>query len=167
MNTRKYPRTMAETIGRAPQETAYRNCASAIRCKELDMTAHKHAALMLQYAQDAAETDKPWERWEAAASNNKWEALHNHPGWLNAYEYRRKPRTMTYTVTIPEPLREAPELDTEYYLVSLFEPMHFEVAYWGDCHGERMLLKRGLCFKTEEDAIAAAKAMLPIKGEEV
>ena len=28
------------------------------------MTAHKHAALMLQYAQDAVETAKPWERWE-------------------------------------------------------------------------------------------------------
>jgi len=28
------------------------------------MTAHKHADLMLQYAQDAMETDKPWERWE-------------------------------------------------------------------------------------------------------
>ena len=27
-------------------------------------------------------------------------------------------------------------------------------------------LKRGLCFATREDAIAAAKAMMPIKGEE-
>ena len=27
------------------------------------MTAHKHAELMLQYAQDATETDKPWELW--------------------------------------------------------------------------------------------------------
>ena len=68
---------------------------------------------------------------------------------------------------MPEPMREAPQLDTEYYLVSLFEPRYFEVAYWEDCHGERMLLKRGLCFKTEEDAIAAAKAMLPIKQGEV
>lgn len=50
------------------------------------MTAHKHAALMLQYAQDWAETDE-------------------------------------------------------------------------------RLLKRGLCFATKEDAIAAAIAMLPVKGE--
>ena len=28
------------------------------------MTAHKHAALMLQYAEDAQTTDKPWELWE-------------------------------------------------------------------------------------------------------
>jgi hypothetical protein len=25
---------------------------------------HKHAKLMALYAEDAAETDKPWERWE-------------------------------------------------------------------------------------------------------
>ena len=25
---------------------------------------HKHAELMMQYAQDAMETDKPWERWQ-------------------------------------------------------------------------------------------------------
>ena len=130
------------------------------------MTAHKHAALMLQYAQDAAETDKPWERWELRCEGTGWIPLKNDPPWNVKFEYRRKPRTLTYTVTIPEPLREAPQLDTEYYLVSLFEPRHFEVAYWGDCSGERMLLKRGLCFKTEEDAIAAAKAMMPIKGEE-
>ena len=84
---------------------------------------------------------------------------------IDGIEYRRKPRTMTYSVTMPEPMREAPQFDTEYYLVSLFEPMHFEVAYWGNCYGERMLLKRGLCFATKEDAIAAAKAMLPVKGE--
>ena len=31
---------------------------------------------------------------------------------------------------------------------------------------DERLLKRGLCFATKEDAIAAAKAMMPIKGEE-
>ena len=132
------------------------------------MTAHKHAALMLQYAQDALETDKPWTRWQVLRldAGGQWVDCFISIGWDVEAEYRRKPRTLTYTVTIPEPMREAPQLDTEYYLVSLFEPRYFEVAYWGDCHGERMLLKRGLCFKTEEDAIAAAKAMLPIKGEE-
>ena len=131
------------------------------------MTAHKHAALMLQYAQDALETETPWTRWQVQRldAGGKWVDCFIPIGWGVEAEYRRKPRTLTYTVTIPEPMREAPQLDTEYYLVSLFEPRHFEVAYWGDCSGERMLLKRGLCFKTEEDAIAAAKAMLPVKGE--
>ena len=72
---------------------------------------------------------------------------------------------MTYTITIPEPMREVPPLDTEYYVVSLFEPKNFDIAYWEDCHAEHMWLKLGLCFKTEEDAIAAAKAMCPFKPD--
>lgn len=28
------------------------------------MTKHIHAELMAEYAKDAMETDKPWERWE-------------------------------------------------------------------------------------------------------
>ena len=131
------------------------------------MTAHKHAELMLQYAQDALETEEPWLRWEGrgVSTSDEWVPMRQEFVFSNHFEYRRKPQTLTYTVTIPEPMREAPPLDTEYYLVSLFEPVHFEVAYWEDCHGERMWLKRGLCFKTEEDAIAAAKAMCPFKPE--
>ena len=133
------------------------------------MTAHKHVAPILQYAQDALETETPWERWQfrPVGTENWLDCWGGGVGFSWRCEYRRKPRTLTYTVTMPEPMREAPQLDTEYYLVSLFEPRYFEVAYWGDCHGERMLLKRGLCFATEADAIAAAKAMLPIKQGEV
>ena len=131
------------------------------------MTAHKHAALMLQYAQDAMETDTPWTRWEMRGKPSAtWYTPAREICFDSSCEYRRKPRTMTYTITIPEPMREVPPLDTEYYVVSLFEPKNFDIAYWGDCHAEHMWLKLGLCFKTAEDAIAAAKAMLPIKGEE-
>ena len=86
------------------------------------MTAHKHAALMLQYAQDAAETDKPWERWEYLKhQSSDWGPVSCMIGWFPENEYRRKPRTMTYTVTIPEPLREAPEL---------LEALKLALEYW-------------------------------------
>ena len=129
------------------------------------MTAHKHAALMLQYAQDALETDKPWLRWEVAASNNKWDVLHNHPGWHKGYDYRRKPRTLTYKVTIPEPLREAPKDGNEYYVPCQLAPALWGSFEWHNGDLDKLYLKRGLCFATREDAIAAAKAMLPIKEE--
>ena len=127
------------------------------------MTTNKHAALMLQYAQDWAETDEPWERWEVAAFGNKFVPLHVHPGWRKEHEYRRKPHMMTYTVTIPEPLREAPGVGEAYY-VAAPDAAGFCIEYvWTgrgtDIHG----FKRGLYFATKEDAIAAAKAMLPIK----
>ena len=130
------------------------------------MTAHKHAALMLQYAQDAMETDKPWKRWEVAAPGDKFVSLFSHPYWGEENEYRRKPRTLTYSVTMPEPLREAPEVGTIVYIPTpLAKKLASAYCWYGDPPDE-CLLKRGLCFATGEDAIAAAKAMLPIKGEE-
>ena len=50
------------------------------------MTAHVHAALMLQYAKDAMETDKPWERWEVKVAadvqpNVMFQGMSFHPEW--------------------------------------------------------------------------------------
>ena len=64
-----------------------------------EMTAHKHAALMAQYAQDWAETDMPWKRWEVAAPGDKFGSLFSHPTWIVEYEYRRKPRTLWISET--------------------------------------------------------------------
>ena len=131
------------------------------------MTAHKHAALMLQYAQDALETDKPWERWEFRVLNTEgWLDCASGIGFSALCEYRRKPRTMTYTVTIPEPLREAPEVGEWYYYSDLVDEKLYRWSEWGGEEIDLRWLKRGLCFATREDAVAAAKAMLPIKGEE-
>ena len=129
------------------------------------MAKHKHAALMLQYAQDWAETDAPWKRWQVTSHRNEWVALFGHPYWREENEYRRKPRTLTYTITIPEPLREAPEVGEVYYIAA---PMVDSLCRerWSGSELEMRWLKRGLCFANKEDAIAAAKAMLPIKGEE-
>lgn len=53
--------------------------------------AHKHADLMMQYALDAAETDKPWERWEVKDWRDNWTDLVSGPSWNIALDYRRKP----------------------------------------------------------------------------
>ena len=129
------------------------------------MTAHKHAHLMEQYAQDALETDKPWERWEWKGGRG-WYPLASEFAFSIHYEYRRKPRTLTYTVTIPEPLREAPKNGSEYYVPCQLAPALWGSFEWYNGDLDKLYLKRGLCFATREDAIAAAKAMLLIKGEE-
>jgi hypothetical protein len=68
------------------------------------MSAHKHAALMLQYAQDAAETETPWERWEWRRGHG-WIDMTGSPLWVNEYEYRRKPRTININgLEVPEPM---------------------------------------------------------------
>ena len=129
------------------------------------MTAHKHAALMLQYAQDAMETDKPWERWWISTGGG-WRHCVGHPCWNEAYEYHRKPRTMTYTVTIPEPLRVAPGYGQTFFIAAPNSGAYYDEIPWEGDDLDVRWLKRGLCFATAEDAIAAAKAMLPVKGEE-
>lgn len=53
------------------------------------MTAHVHAALMAEYAKDASETDKPWERWECNW-NGVWKGVLDNPTWAKTALYRRK-----------------------------------------------------------------------------
>lgn len=53
---------------------------------------HPHAELMAEYAKDAAETDRPWERWEIRFGS-RWHDIDGHPSWLTEeVEYRRKPQ---------------------------------------------------------------------------
>ena len=59
----------------------------------ITLKAHPHAANMMLYAQDAAETDVPWERWEYHPRSG-WENLNRHPGWDAHVQYRRKPKTI-------------------------------------------------------------------------
>ena len=130
------------------------------------MTAHKHAHLMAQYAQDAMETDKPWDRWQFRSVGAKnWLNCRCGIGFSDLCEYRRKPRTLTYSVTIPEPLREAPHDGKVCFVPNIASNrFYFNTSWDGDCV-DNFRLERGLCFATKEDAIAAAIAMLPVKGE--
>lgn len=64
-------------------------------------TPHKHAANMLKYAEDAAETDAPWRLWEQRElMSDEWFVLENHPRWLVATQYRRI-REGDVTITVP------------------------------------------------------------------
>ena len=80
------------------------------------MTAHKHADLMLQYAKDAMETDRPWERWEVKIKNGEWCELNGNPNWVEDWGYRRKPQVIRVgRHEFPKPISEAPEEGTDYF----------------------------------------------------
>ena len=55
---------------------------------------HIHAAAMAEYAKDALETNKPWERWEFCHMRGEYQSLHSHPEWVEDNEYRRKPQVI-------------------------------------------------------------------------
>ena len=61
------------------------------------MTAHKHAELMAQYAQDAQETERPWELWEGSSTGG-WQNLSMNPCWFTDVQYRRKAPAMKKVV---------------------------------------------------------------------
>jgi len=128
------------------------------------MTAHKHAENMLLYAQDAAETETPWERWEykLCGYSNPWINIECSPDWSFLCDYRRKPKTRKVTVDgvdyeFPEPLKEWPKGNKEAWILS------------GDCifpckDELSAAVKLGIAQATKEGAEAQRKAIQAVCG---
>ena len=133
------------------------------------MPAHKHATLMAEYAKDALETDKPWERWERRDRPTSWISMTGNPGWVEHHEYRRKPRTININGhEVPEPVRDSSEMGEEayYYMPSLYHLSGFvPVVWYSDC-ADLERLHRGLVHLTKEAAQAHAEALLSITRQE-
>jgi hypothetical protein len=127
------------------------------------MTAkpHPHAALMRQYADDAAETETPWERWEWRWSKAPdWRPFSRHPVWAPDYTYRRKPRTININgIEVPEPVQEILTPGTDYFTPCFFYREGFKRMEWS-CHQiDHSLLSAGMIHLTAEAAAIHAKAL--------
>lgn len=128
-------------------------------------TPHPHAHLMALYAQDAAETDKPWERWACRAPGGAWINLWQHPNWDIGSEYIRKPKTIKANgFDVPAPLKEMPTSGAAWLAIPHAED--YANIYSADGQDwKRLAAKRGLFHATKEAAVAHAKAMLGIDPE--
>lgn len=126
------------------------------------MNKHIHAELMLQYAQDAMETDKPWERWEFFSHIREvWVRLGSSPCWFTNAQYRRKKETIVINgIEVPKPVDKSLRNGQEYLLVDILSDDLTLCLYWhGDVEDKRYL-ERGLIHLDEESAIIHAKALL-------
>jgi len=74
-------------------------------------------------------------------------------------QVRRKPKTITYTVTIPEPYRGDLSMGEKYFVANPTIEKWFTACYWEESYILRRCMEFGLVYLTKEDAIAAAKAM--------
>ena len=133
------------------------------------MTAHIHAELMLQYAQDASTTEKPWELWEFRCDEHeKWTILTGNPAWDDDTRYRRKPRTIRIVeIDIPEPVRKQLQNGEEYFVPAI------DCGYgcthrfsWRYDSTDNRLLRQGMVHLTEESAFAHAIALIALTEKE-
>ena len=76
----------------------------------------------------------------------------------SGWQFRLAPKTITYTVTHPEPLRTAPEVGVDIFWVNLAAEARRD--YWNGCDWQLAALERGNLFATKEDAQAADAARL-------
>ena len=111
---------------------------------------HIHAAAMAEYAKDAAETDKPWERWEVSFSGG-FIGVTGHPNWSVNHEYRRKTKTILINGhEVPEPHRTPLKDGEEYWVLSLFSKVI--TLHWQDDRIDNHYLENGFIHLTKEAA---------------
>ena len=126
------------------------------------MTAHKHAALMLQYAEDATKTDTPWERWEFEVKSGVWCNLSEHPAWLENKNYRRKPQVIRVgRHEFPEPTKEEPKIGANYWIVSGYANRGYiaESFVWNGSFLDYGCLKHNMAHLSESAAQAHADVL--------
>lgn len=92
------------------------------------------------------------QKWESAADWHDSTLLKLH------HEFRLAPKTITYTVTHPEPLREAPTDGAKVW--AMLSDGLVGGAFCGSDVWYRRCLERGNLFATKEDAQAADAARL-------
>lgn len=131
------------------------------------MPAHKHAALMMQYAQDAAETDRPWERWQVRNPMFVvWQDCDRDSVRFDPLlDYRRKPRTIRIgDMDVPAPETVAPGIGRQYYYPSFAHERLVGSLNWSGGDWEIWLLRSCLLHLTEEAAAQHASALIRVSG---
>ena len=136
------------------------------------MAKHIHAELMMQYAQDAMETDKPWERWECNTGDGLgWVDMKSHPAWITETSYRRKPKMLSVTlanngevVSWPAPHCTELEYGDPYFY---FVPTHGDIVLkkWDCAPWDRNTLSNGYIHLTKEAAEQHATALRKINTQ--
>ena len=128
---------------------------------------HIHAAAMAEYAKDAAETDKPWERWEFSCGNRDYRSLQSQPLWDADFRYRRKPKTILINGhEVPEPHRTPLKDGVFYWIPDLFSGA--TSLRWEDDYTDFVYLKNGFVHLTKEAAEKHFNALksFTAKGEQ-
>ena len=134
---------------------------------------HKHAELMMQYAKDAMETPRPWERWqyqtESMQEGDVWSNCFPNPSFDVRYKYRRKPKMISVTlesgevVSWPEPQRTELEYGDAYFYVDVDGSVMVEE--WDCLEWDERTLADGWVHLTEDAAKQHTAALRKINTQ--
>ncbi|MFC2563424.1 MAG: hypothetical protein ACFNT6_01950 [Neisseria sp.] len=128
--------------------------------KETEMPKHIHADLMMQYANDAMETDEPWKRWQFRIASKEidlgWTTCDCNPYWDKDTQYRRKPEVIKVGKwEFPKPVSpdSPPPLKTKYFRIISYNGAHFpEERTWNNLEFEHVNLQNNVVHLTKESA---------------
>lgn len=115
---------------------------------------HKHAELMMQYAEDAMTNNEPWLLWERKYNGRvDWHKTESSLSFNPSISYRRKPTTISINgYDVPEPYRGEMVEGTEYYFAVMHEGVFAEFFVWEGDEVDVRVQSRGLLHLTEEAA---------------
>ena len=132
------------------------------------MAKYIHAENMALYAQDAQETETPWDRWQILI-NGKWEYLDWCFTFRPEHKYRRKPKMLSVTlangetVSWPEPHRTELGFGDSYFYVGVDGSVI--VGKWDYLLWDSDVLSNGYCHLTREAANQHAAALRKINTQ--
>ena len=133
------------------------------------MAAHKHAEHMALYAQDAKETEYPWERWQVCSlESGEWLTLSDTPCWAQIFEYRRKPQPCCLVDALgvvhewPQPIKTAPEHGATLFYVDFGLPSMVGSWKWDNDPADIVLMSNGLLHNRAEDALQHARTLAQV-----
>ena len=127
--------------------------------------SHKHAALMMEFALDAASSATPWDRWECSHAKSQWFQLRASPTWNPSQEYRRKPRTIRIgNHDVPAPMTVPPDHGTTCYAIVCPALGRVDEIYWTGSGFEMSHLKAGMVHETYDGACSHLDALISLSG---
>ena len=129
------------------------------------MPQHKYADLLMAIAERAKVSETPWDVLQILYPHEDvWYDCNEMPDFDHPTQgIRFKPRTITATITFPEPVRKELEVGREYF-VAYIQPIHVPHPYtinkreWRDSEFDHWYLNNGLIYLTEEEAQQAWEA---------
>jgi len=133
------------------------------------MTKHKHADIMMEYAQVAQESETPWEEFELWDSGAKiWRELVCSPSFREMHLYRRKQKMSKIGEhEYPAAIAELPEFDVEYFYPDMMEHSLCRRLVYEGPPAHDNILRRGMLHHTKENAIAHTKAIILASGGKI